>query len=653
VLLATARGIEVFMIRLEVVRGQEIGRALESDQDLVRVGRAERNDLVVTDHHVSGEHASIAFNGEHWVLRDHHSTNGTRVLRGGETIDLATQPGRELVLASGDLIQLGEPSGAVHVAVTLDDDDDGARIVSVRQVADLVEVEQAASRELLHALYEAQRAISAALELEQAVDLVAAQVFRFLSRATHVTIALREDEEVGKPKRSARYVPVGTRVRDAGVSVEAVPITRSVFKKVVQDRAAVLAADARRDVGETASLMAAQILSTIGVPLWQGEEILGVIQVDNRAAKGLFKEADLDLLALLAQSASLAFANTRLVTRLRIAEERQRTENVYLKRREERRRFDGIIGESRAMKTLFDQLKKVVDTRVTVLIEGETGTGKELVASAVHYWSNRREKLFVAQNCAALPENLLESELFGHKKGSFTGATDDKKGLFELAHEGTLFLDEVGEMPLSLQAKLLRVLQEGEVRPVGSNTTRRVDVRIVAATNRDLETEVKEGRFREDLYYRLKVFPLRLPSLRERREDIPLLAGHFLKRYAEEFGRTVRGFSQQAMEQMQGYPWPGNVRELENEVQRLVIQVDDDGFIQPSHLSPRIRQSEEATAGRFRTIKGTLKEMVEHVEKQILREALEEHDNNKSATAKTLGITREGLHKKLKGYGMS
>ncbi|MCA9616431.1 MAG: sigma 54-interacting transcriptional regulator [Sandaracinus sp.] len=640
------------MIRLEVLRGQEVGRTVESDQDLVRIGRADRNDLVVTDHHVSGEHASIAFNGEHWVLRDHHSTNGTRVARGSELLDLAAQPGREVVLLSGDVLQLGEASGAVHVSITLDDEDDGARIVSVRQVADLGEVEQAVDRELLHSLYEAQRAISAVLELEQAIDVVAAQVFRFLSRATHVTVALREDEE-GKTKRSSRYVPVGTRIRDVGASAEAVPITRSVFKKVVQDRAAVLAADARRDVGETASLMAAQILSTIGVPLWQGDEILGVLQVDNRAAKGLFKESDLDLLALLAQSASLAFANTRLVTRLRGAEERQRTENVYLKRREERRRFDGIIGESRAMKSLFDQLKKVVDTRVTVLIEGETGTGKELVSSAVHYWSNRREKLFVAQNCAALPENLLESELFGHKKGSFTGATDDKKGLFELAHEGTLFLDEVGEMPLTLQAKLLRVLQEGEVRPVGANHPRKVDVRIVAATNRDLETEVREGRFREDLYYRLKVFPLRLPSLRERREDIPLLAGHFLKRYAEEFGRTVRGFSQQAMEQMQGYPWPGNVRELENEVQRLVIQVDDDGFIQPTHLSPRIRQSEEATAGRFKTIKGTLKEMVEHVEKQILREALEEHDNNKSATAKTLGITREGLHKKLKGYGMT
>jgi Nif-specific regulatory protein len=251
-----------------------------------------------------------------------------------------------------------------------------------------------------------------------------------------------------------------------------------------------------------------------------------------------------------------------------------------------------------------------------------------------------------------MPENLLESELFGHKKGSFTGATDDKKGLFLLADGGTLFLDEVGEMPLNLQAKLLRVLQEGEVRPVGSNTTKHVDVRIVAATNRDLEEEVEHGRFREDLFYRLKVFPLRIPPLRERREDIPPLANHFLQRYAQEFGRASRGFSQQAMELLQSYAWPGNVRELENEVQRLVIQLDDDGFVQPEHVSPRIRQIENVL-DRVRPTKGTLKEMMEQVEKWVLLEALREHDNNKTATAKTLGITREGLHKKLKNYGMT
>jgi Nif-specific regulatory protein len=481
------------------------------------------------------------------------------------------------------------------------------------------------------------------------IDVVAEQVFAFLSRVTHVTIALREEDESG---RASRYVPVATRLRDGGRGVDPIPISRSVVKKVVAERAAVLAADAPKDIGDNPTLLAAKILSTIGVPLWQGDEIIGVLQADNRAARGMFADRDLDVLAVLAQAASQAVVHARLYQRLKIAEERQRKENVYLKKREESRRFDGIIGDSKEMKSLFDQLRKVVDTRVTVLIEGETGTGKELVASAVHYWSNRREKLFVAQNCAAMPENLLESELFGHKKGSFTGATDDKKGLFELADGGTLFLDEVGEMPLNLQAKLLRVLQEGEVRPVGSNTTRKVDVRIVAATNRDLEKEVKEGRFREDLFYRLKVFPIKIPPLRDRREDIPVLAGHFLKKYAGEFGKRVGGFSQQAMELLQGYKWPGNVRELENEVQRLVIQLDEDDFVEPVHLSPRTRQVENLL-DKIHPAKGTLREMMEQVEKWVLLEALREHGNNKSATAKTLGITREGLHKKLKGFGIS
>lgn len=640
------------MIRLSVVAGETEGAELSTEADLVRLGRSESNELTLRDHHVSGEHASIVFNGQGYVLRDHHSTNGTRVMRGKEYVDLATQPGRELGLLAGDVVHLGEPSDPARIAVEVSEEDDDSGIVSVRQIADLEEVERDVGPELLQKLYEAQKTISTATDLDECIDAVSECIFSFLGRATHVTVALREADEEGKSKKSSRYVPVGSRVRD-GKAGETIPITRSVFKKVVKERAAVLAADAKSEVGETASIMAAQILSTIGVPLWQGDEIMGVLQVDNRGAKGMFRAPDLDVLALLAQSASQGFARARLIGRLRVAEERQRTENVYLKRREERRRFDGIIGESKVMKQLFEQLRKVVDTRVTVLIEGETGTGKELVASAVHYWSNRREKLFVAQNCAAMPENLLESELFGHKKGAFTGATDDKKGLFELAHEGTLFLDEVGEMPVALQAKLLRVLQEGEIRPVGAARTRRVDTRIVAATNRDLETEVREGRFREDLYYRLKVFPLTLPSLRERPEDVPLLGGHFLKRYAEEFGRRAHGFSQQAMELLQAYAWPGNVRELENEVQRLVIQVEGEEFVQPQHLSDRIRQSEGATAMRARPTSGTLKEMVEQVEKAILAEALAEHDNNKTATAKTLGITREGLHKKLKGYGMA
>jgi transcriptional regulator with PAS, ATPase and Fis domain len=286
-----------------------------------------------------------------------------------------------------------------------------------------------------------------------------------------------------------------------------------------------------------------------------------------------------------------------------------------------------------------------------VLIEGETGTGKELIASALHYRSKRRDKLFVAQNCAAFPENLLESELFGHKRGAFTGATEEKKGLFEIADQGTLFLDEIGEMPLPLQAKLLRVLQEGEIRPLGATQVKTVNVRIVAATNRNLEAEVAAGRFREDLYYRLKVFPIRVPPLRERREDVRPLAQYFLERYTREMGKPVAGFSQEVLEALRAYDWPGNVRELENEVQRLVIQAEPGAILGPELLSAELRQVEEVIA-EAGAEKGALKDRVEQVEKFILLETLREHNNNKTSAAKALGITREGLHKKLKQLGI-
>jgi Nif-specific regulatory protein len=433
-------------------------------------------------------------------------------------------------------------------------------------------------------------------------------------------------------------------------------MTRSVFRKVVSERVAVLAADAPREVGETESLLGAQIRSVVGVPLWRGDDILGVLQLDNRQSAGVFTREDLDVCAVLAYSASLAVANARLVQRLRAAEERLKKENTFLKTREESRRVGGkgdqpIVGDSAPMRALFEQIAKVVDTRVTVLIEGETGVGKELVAAAVHYRSRRRGQLFVTQNVAAMPENLLESELFGHRKGSFTGAHEDKKGLFEIADGGTLFLDEVTEMPLSLQSKLLRVLQEGEIRPIGATQERRVNVRIVAATNRHLDKEVAAGRFREDLFYRLNVFPIRVPPLRERREDIPRLAEHFLKRYCAELGRPVAGFAQHAMELLQTYDWPGNVRELENEIQRLVIQVEGGGFVVPELLSSRVRQV-GGLADRVKPTKGTLREMMDQFERWLLIESLKEHENNKTAAAKTLGITREGLHKKLRGFGL-
>ncbi|HEY0991900.1 MAG TPA: sigma 54-interacting transcriptional regulator, partial [Kofleriaceae bacterium] len=399
------------------------------------------------------------------------------------------------------------------------------------------------------------------------------------------------------------------------------------------------------------SILGGQIFSILALPRWRGDDIIGLIQSDNRASAGMFTETDLEVGLLLAAQASLAIDNATLVQRLRVAEERARGENVYLRRKEQKIKFDNIIGDSPAMKSVFAQLERVIDTRMTVCIEGETGTGKELIASAVHHQSQRRDKMFVAQNCAALPENLLESELFGHKRGAFTSADSDKKGLFEIADGGTLFLDEMGEMPLTLQAKLLRVLQDGTIRAVGSTSDKQVDVRILCATNRDLAAEVEKGRFRQDLYYRIRVIPITLPPLRDRREDIPALAAHFLKRYADEYRCELPGFTQDALDALQSYNWPGNIRELENEVQRLVIQAEPGHWLEITDLSPRLRKI-EGTVTRVAPQKGTLKEMMDQVERWLITEALRDHGGNKTKTAATLGITREGLHKKLAKFGV-
>jgi Nif-specific regulatory protein len=529
------------------------------------------------------------------------------------------------------------------------------QIVEVRPLDELGREPGSAgdAAERLGALLAAQRALGAAENLESVVTVLADAALSLVPRATHATVALCEDEAPGRP---GPIVTVVTRVRGPenkpGPPSGPVPATRSVARKVVRERAAVLAADAGNESFSSESLLGASIRSTIGVPLWKGNDILGVLQVDNRAAPAMFAARDVDALGVLAADASLAVANARLIARLSLVEQRLERENQFLKGRE-RARTSGtrIVGESKAIAEVLRQLDKVADTRVTVLIEGETGSGKELVASALHYRSGRRDKLFVAQNCAAFPEQLLESELFGHKRGAFTGATEDRKGLFEVADGGTLFLDEIGEMPLGLQAKLLRVLEEGEVRPLGATQVRKVNVRVVAATNRKLEDEVAAGRFRQDLFYRLKVFPLRVPPLRERREDIPALAAHFLERYSKEMGKPVAGLAQETVSALATHGWPGNVRELENEIQRLVIQVEPLAFITPDLMSPSVRGATSAVP-RAAPGAGTLKERVDQVERLIVLEVLKEHDNNKTSAARALGITREGLHKKMKLLGI-
>jgi len=646
-------------VRIEILSGASSGRVLEPDGDVVRIGRAPHNDLQLAEPHVSGEHARIVLANDEVLYEDLRSTNGSVVIRAAERIVLDESTALSCRLKSGDVIALGgEGQERTELRVTLTDEEELGEVAVVRTIADFSGQTPSVERnsEVLRSLSEVHKEIGGAESLDDVLAAVASAALRLIPRATHATLILR-DEGDDAGTQLAAYVPVLTRVRGPQGQPEApsvpVAVTRSVFRKVIRERAALLAADAPSESFSSESLVDARVRSTIGVPLWRGSDILGVLQVDNRDAPAVFSAADVETLTALAANASLAVDNARLIRRLVAAEERLRKENTYLKGRERARRGEvQIVGRSTVMEELLAQLDKVANTRVTVLIEGETGTGKELVASAMHYRSRRRDRLFVAQNCAAMPENLLESELFGHKRGAFTGATEEKRGLFEVADGGTLFLDEVTELPVALQAKLLRALQEGEIRPVGATASKNVNVRILAATNRNLEEEVAAGRFREDLYYRLKVFPLRVPPLRERRDDIALLAKHFLDRYAREIGRAVAGFAQETLDLLMGYDWPGNVRELENEVQRLVIQADDGAFITADLVSPRVRRLENVVA-RSGVEKGSLKEMVEQVEKYLLLEALREHKNNKTSAAKALGITREGLHKKLRHLGIS
>jgi two-component system, NtrC family, response regulator HydG len=309
--------------------------------------------------------------------------------------------------------------------------------------------------------------------------------------------------------------------------------------------------------------------------------------------------------------------------------------------------FSNIIGRSPVMQAIYDQIRQVADTHAVVLIEGESGTGKELVANAIHVNSSRRERPFIKVNCAALPETLLESELFGHERGAFTGALEQRKGRFELADGGTLFLDEIADLSPGTQAKLLRVLQNYEFERVGGTQTLHVDVRIIAATNADLSERVKQGRFREDLYYRLRVVPLMMPPLRDRRDDIPLLAAHFCKRYAERNHKDVRGISAEAMNVLTTYPWPGNVRELQNCIENMVV-MSTESMLGPELLPIEVQQTTVASDEAGLPIGLSMRQL----EEKAIRETLARAGGNRKQAAAILGISLRTLHRKINEYGI-
>jgi transcriptional regulator with GAF, ATPase, and Fis domain len=315
-------------------------------------------------------------------------------------------------------------------------------------------------------------------------------------------------------------------------------------------------------------------------------------------------------------------------------------------------KYDNMIGKSKPMQSMYTLLDKIKGADSTVLIQGENGTGKELIAKSIHYNSNRKDKSFVIQNCSAFNDNLLESELFGHIKGSFTGALKDKKGLFEMADKGTFFLDEIGDTSPQMQVKLLRVLQEGTFLPVGATESRKVDVRIVAATNRNLREMVEQGTFREDLYYRLNVINIRVPPLRERKEDIPFLVDFFLAKVNETQGGPKRQITKRLLEKLYDYPFPGNVRELQNEIERLCVLSGDEPKLMAELLSPKILEAGDKNKIQGSRLQGKLKDALEDLEREMIREGLRRTGWNKSKLAKELGISRAGLIMKVEKYGL-
>jgi Nif-specific regulatory protein len=431
---------------------------------------------------------------------------------------------------------------------------------------------------------------------------------------------------------------------DSATLEDATTLSKGVVKETRGKGVPVISDDAAHDprFNRNRSVILNNIHSLLCVPLKIGNEIVGTLYVDSRLDRRLFSKDDIPFVSTLANLMSIAIQNARY-------HDEVRRENIHLQNEiRERYGLQSIIGRSPAMQQVFTSISRIADTDSTVLIRGETGTGKELVARAIHYSSKRSQKRLLTIDCGALPEGLLESELFGHKRGSFTGAVADKMGLFEVSDGGTVFLDEIGDAPMSVQSRLLRVLEQSEVRRIGEGHYRKVDVRIICATNKELEKEVQAGRFRKDLYFRLNVLGIRLPPLRERREDIPLLANYFVEQMGKELGKKVEGITPGAVRALMVYNWPGNVRELKNEMAKACTLLPESQVVQRCDLSEAVRGEMERD-GEERP----LKKITGGIERGMILESLRSNEWNRSKAARELGLSRQGLINKMRRYGIS
>ncbi|MBI3099600.1 MAG: sigma 54-interacting transcriptional regulator [Planctomycetes bacterium] len=461
-------------------------------------------------------------------------------------------------------------------------------------------------------------------------------------------------------------------------------ISHSIAETVIKSGRPLITADAQTDEKFSAyvSVSDLKLRSVLCLPFAVKERVLGCLYIDNRFETGLFTDADLSLLTAFASQAAVAIENARLIEEnLRKQEELQKSKEqieALNRRLEEKVRsqsaelvevrevlrhsqsqletkynYKNIIARSPRMQEVFRLLDRVTDSNVPVLIEGESGTGKELVARAIHFNGPRLKGHFVSENCGAIPESLLESELFGYMKGAFTGAGEDRKGLFELASDGTLFLDEISDMPLEMQKKLLRALQEGEIRRVGGKENLPVNVRIISASNKDLQDLIRQGKFREDLYYRINVVKIKLPPLRERREDIPLLVDHFLGQFAREAGKPQsQEVDRDALRLLMAYAWPGNIRELENEIYRAATL--SEGPITCAALREELQglmpSGPLAGSGREGHLKDLVHLAVEQVERDVILKTLQKTGWTKTETSRLLGISRPTLDAKIEQY---
>ncbi len=627
--------------RLVARDGPLKGSAFPLDGGEFSIGRNPSNRLAVNDPSLSRQHCVVAKRGDQFEIRDLDSRNGCFV---------NGVPVHERLLTDGDEIQIGNslflflsedvPTAAMP-AVRLDERSmlTGSTVILRSEDSRYLQPEKVATAPLpalrvardLKALLKISTAINSVRKLEMLERQLMEGIFDVVPAARCAILLIGDNPD--------EFNSVFSWDRASG-PIAPFPVSGTVVRKVLQERVGVLSTDVMEDValGTSKSLLAAETRSLLAVPLNVFERVLGLIYLDTSNPAARLDQDHLELMTAVAAISAVALENARHVERLEDENQRLKAEiNIE----------HNMVGESTPMRTVYRFVSRVAASDSTVLITGESGTGKELVARAIHRNSPRVQKPFVAINCAALTETLLESELFGHEKGAFTGAVQQKKGKLEVADGGTVFLDEMGELAPALQAKLLRVLQEREFERVGGTRPVRIDVRVIAATNRDLVESVKAATFRQDLYYRLNVVSIEMPPLRQRRDDIPLLASYFAARSAERSKRRVLGVSPEARACLVNYEWPGNVRELENAIERAVVLGSSD-FILPEDLPEAVLETAQPAGGTM----AQYHEAVAEAKKQVILRAVEQAGGNYTEAAKLLGVHPNYLHRLIRNMNL-